>query len=406
VGSLSIFGPLCIDMYLPGLPTISRDLSASASAVQLTLTACLVGMAVGQLLLGPISDRVGRRPPLLAGLAAFVVSSVACAFATNVYMLASFRLIQGLGGAAGVVIARSLVRDLFSGVELVKFFSTLMLATGIGPIIAPQIGSLVLEITTWRGVFGVLAVFGAVLLVSAWWRIPETLLPELRSSGGLVTTLSTMVTVARNRRFLGFAVAGALGVSTAFAYISGSSFVLQNVYGLSPLVYGLVFALNAVGMIVGAQINGHLVGRFSPTVLLSSGLVTEAAAGACLLAIVLTGAVGVVGVIICLFVVMFGNGFVGPNSVALALQRYPHAAGAASAVLGFLQFFIAALIAPLAGIGGTHDARPMAVLILLLPLLGITARFTLSGKAANDPAMPSQPGEPNLDPELVPADQA
>ena len=295
VGSLSIFGPLCIDMYLPALPAISRDLHASASAVQFTLTTCLVGIALGQLLLGPISDRIGRRPPLLAGLAAFVLSSIACAFATDVYMLAAFRLVEGLGGAAGIVIARSLVRDLFSGVQLVRFFSTLMLATGVGPILAPQIGSWILEFTAWRGVFAVLAVFGLILLFSAWWRVPETLAPELRTTGGVAAALSTMSMVARNRRFLGFALAGALGVSAAFVYVSGSSFVLQNVYGLSPLVYGLVFALNASGMIIGAQINGRLASGWSPSLLLTVGLVTMAIGGSFLLIIVATRSVGVGG---------------------------------------------------------------------------------------------------------------
>jgi MFS transporter, DHA1 family, multidrug resistance protein len=379
VGSLSIFGPLCIDMYLPAFPTISRDLHASASSVQGTLTACLIGIAFGQLLLGPISDRIGRRPPLLGGLVAFIISCIACAFATNIYMLTFFRLVQGLGGAAGIVIARSLVRDLFSGVALVRFFSTLMLATGIGPILAPQIGSWVLQITSWRGVFVVLAVFGSILLFSAWWRVPETLPPERRSTGGIGPVVSSMFSVARSRRFIGIALGGALGTSAAFIYISGSSFVLQNVYGLSPLLYGLVFALNAGGMIAGAQINGHLAGRFGPSRLMTAGLIMESVAGSCLVLIVVTGAIGLPGVIVCLFAVMFGNGFVGPNSVSLALQRYPNAAGSASAVLGFFQFSIAAMVAPLAGVGGTHDALPMALLILVLPVAALTLRLALAG---------------------------
>jgi DHA1 family bicyclomycin/chloramphenicol resistance-like MFS transporter len=180
IGTMSIFGPLCIDMYLPALPDINRELHASASAVQLTLTACLIGMALGQLVLGPVSDRVGRRAPLLGGLAAFTISSLACAFAPNIYALTGFRLIQGFGGAAGIVMARSIVRDLHSGPALARFFATLMLATGVGPVFAPQIGSWILSFTSWRGVFVVLAGCGAVLMLSAWWRIPETLAPENR----------------------------------------------------------------------------------------------------------------------------------------------------------------------------------------------------------------------------------
>jgi DHA1 family bicyclomycin/chloramphenicol resistance-like MFS transporter len=382
VGSLSIFGPLCIDMYLPALPAISRELHAGASAVQLTLTACLIGISIGQLLLGPISDRLGRRPPLLAGLAAFIASSVACAFAPNIYVLTGCRLVQGAGGAAGIVISRSIVRDLHAGVALVRFFSTLMLATGLGPILAPQIGSWVLTFTTWRGVFLILAGFGGILLFTAWWRVPETLPPHLRASGSVWATLATMVSVGRDRVFLGYALACGLGMSATFAYVAGSSFVLQNIYGLSPQIYGLVFALNACGLVGGAQVNGALAARLGSSALLTNGLVTMAAGGALLVTVVVTGAVGLAGVIPSLFILMFGCGFVGPNAIALALQRYPQSAGAASAVLGSFQFLLAAVVAPLAGVRGTRDALPMALLILTLPILALGSRVLLAGPPA------------------------
>jgi DHA1 family bicyclomycin/chloramphenicol resistance-like MFS transporter len=379
VGGLSVFGPLCIDMYLPGLPNISRDLHSSASEVQLTLTACMIGISLGQLLLGPVSDRLGRRPPLLAGLAAFVVSSVACGFAPNIYVLTGFRLIQGVGGAAGIVISRSIVRDLHSGVALVRFFSTLMLVTGLGPVLAPQIGSWALSFTTWRGVFLILAGFGMSLLVVAWWRVPETWPAQRRPSGPVSSALAPMVSIGRDRVFLGYALACGLGMGGMFAYIAGSSFVLQNVYGLSPQVYGIVFALNACGLIIGAQVNGRVVGRTGPSVLLTAGLVTMAVCGALLVLIVLSGGAGLAGVIASLFVAMFGWGFVGPNAVALALERYPQSAGAASAVLGSFQFLVASVAAPLAGVGGTADALPMAVLILALPAAGLACRVFLAG---------------------------
>ena len=390
IGTMSIFGPLCIDMYLPALPDINRQLHASASAVQLTLTACLIGMALGQLILGPVSDRVGRRAPLLAGLAAFTVSSLACALAPSIYALTGFRLIQGFGGAAGIVMARSIVRDLHSGPALARFFATLMLATGVGPVVAPQIGSWILSFTSWRGVFVVLAVCGAVLMLSAWWRIPETLTPENRQSGTIWSTLGTMVAVSRDRVFIGCVLACGLGMGGTFAYISGSSFVLQNVYGLSALWYGLVFALNAFGMIIGAQVSGHLAGRVGPGPLLTAGLVTMIAGGAVLFTVVVTHAAGLTGVIPALWVVMFGFGFVGPNSAALAMQRYPQAAGSAAAVLGSFQFGMAALIAPLAGAGGPKDALPMVLLVLLLPVAALAARVLLARPerraGATDPA--------------------
>jgi DHA1 family bicyclomycin/chloramphenicol resistance-like MFS transporter len=388
IGTMSIFGPLCIDMYLPALPEISRQLHASASAVQLTLTACLIGIAAGQLILGPISDRIGRRPPLLAGLASFVLSSLACAMAPNIYALTGFRLIQGFGGAAGIVIARSIVRDLHSGTALAKFFATLMLATGVGPVFAPQIGSWILSFTSWRGVFVVLAAFGLILLFSAWWQVPETLAPANRLTGSVWSTLGTMVAVSRDRVFLGCVLACGLGMGGTFAYIAGSSFVLQNVYGLSPLGYGLIFAVNAFGMIIGAQVSGRLAGRFGAGPLLTSGLVTMIAGGVILFTVVVGHVTGLAGVIPALWLVMFGFGFVGPNSAALAMQRYPQAAGSAAAVLGSFQFGMAALIAPLAGAGGTKDALPMVMLVLCLPVAALAARLLLA-RTGGQPAVPA-----------------
>jgi DHA1 family bicyclomycin/chloramphenicol resistance-like MFS transporter len=379
VGSLSIFGPLCIDMYLPAYPAISRELHASASSVQLTLTACLVGISAGQLLVGPVSDRLGRRPPLLFGLVAFVLSSAACAVAPDIYALAGFRLVQGMGGAAGIVIARSLVRDLHSGVALARFFSTLMLATGLGPVLAPQLGSWMLSFTSWRGIFILLAVIGIALLASAWRQIPETLPPDRRHSGSISATFTTMSSIVADRSFLGSAMACGLGMGAIFAYVAGSSFVLQNVYGLSPQLYGLVFALSALGLIGAAQVNGRLLGRVAPSRLLTIGLFIMSLAGALLVVIVATGVVGLAGVIPALILVQAGNGFVATNAVALALQRYPDAAGTAAAIIGTFQFLLAAVVAPLPGLAGTDDALPMAVLILALPLAALAIRSGLTG---------------------------
>ncbi|MBV9659979.1 MAG: multidrug effflux MFS transporter [Acidimicrobiales bacterium] len=378
VGSLSIFGPLCIDMYLPALPKMSRELHASASNMQLTLTSCLVGISLGQLLFGPISDRLGRRLPLLAGLAVFVASSIACAFAPNIYVLIGLRLLEGLGGAGGIVISRSIVRDLHSGVALVRFLSTLMLVTGLGPVLGPQIGSLTLAVTTWRGVFLVLAGFGSVLLVSAWWRVPETLPPDLRTAGRWGSTFAAMASVVRDRVFVGYALTCGLATGGAFAYVAGSSFVLQDVYRLSPGIYGLVFALNAVGLVLGAQINGRQAERYGPSRLLIAGLIAMVGAAALLLTVVVSGSLGLAGVIAALFVFMFGWGFVSPNAAGLALHRYPGAAGAAAAVIGAFQFVTGAVFAPLTGVGGTSDAVPMALLMLTMPVGALVGLSLLS----------------------------
>lgn len=394
VGGLSIFGPLCIDMYLPALPAISANLHASASAAQTTLTACLVGISAGQLLIGPVSDRLGRRRPLLAGLGLFVVSSVACAMSSDIYLLAAFRLLEGLGGAAGIVISRSIVRDLHSGVALVRFFSTLMLVTGLGPVLAPQIGGAVLSFMSWRGVFGLLAAMGLVLLVVAWWRVPETLPPVRRSTGTVWSAFVTMIGVARDRVFLGYALACGLGMGATFAYISGSSFVLQNIYGLSPTVYGAVFALNACGLIAGAQINGRVAAKVPSTTTLTGGLLTMIVGGGVLILVVVSRMAGLALVIPALLVFMLGWGFVGPSALALGLDRYPNASGAASAVLGSAQFLMASLMAPVAGIGGSADAFPMALLMLLLPIAALLVRVAMrpgerSASAASLASAPS-----------------
>ena len=390
IGTMSIFGPLCIDMYLPALPDLSSQLHVGASATQLTLTACVVSIAAGQLVLGPISDRVGRRPPLLAGLTAFLASSAACALAPNIYVLTSFRLIQGLGGAAGIAISRSIVRDLHSGPALARFYATLMLATGLGPVLAPQIGSWILAVTSWRGIFAALAVFGGILLALVWWRVPETLPPTARSSGSTWRALRTTALVSRDRTFLAYALGCALAMGAVFSYVAGSSFVLQNVYRLSPQTYGLIFALTGCAMVAGAQLSGRLTGHVSAASLLATGLGTMTAGGALLLGVVLSGAAGLAGVIPAIVMIMTGWGLVGPNALALGMQRYPHSAGAASAVIGFLQFTVAAIVAPLPGLGGTADPLPMAILVAGFPAVAIATVLAVpprAGRAARPAAV-------------------
>jgi DHA1 family bicyclomycin/chloramphenicol resistance-like MFS transporter len=366
VGGLSLFGPLCIDMYLPALPRISSDLHVSTSAVQFSVTGCLVGIALGQLIIGPISDRKGRRGPLFVGLGLFILSSLACSAASSVYLLDAGRFVQGVGGAAGIVISRAIVRDLFEGPTAARFFSTLMLVTGLGPIIAPQIGAVILRFTTWRGIFIALAIAGSALLAVAFVKVPETLPPERRHSGGLRTIAATMAEVGRDRTFVGYAVVASLGFGAILTYISGSSFILQGIYGISPQLFGAIFGLNAAGMVVGAQINGHFVHRLGSGPLLSLGLIFMSSGSVLFLIAVSTNWGGLAVLLPALFVLLFGLGFVSPNAMALALQNHPNSAGAASALLGSGQFLFGAGLAPLAGIGGSHDALPMGILMTVL----------------------------------------
>jgi MFS transporter, DHA1 family, multidrug resistance protein len=381
IGGLSIFGPLCIDMYLPALPRISRDLHASTSAVQLSITACLIGIAIGQLVIGPISDREGRRRPLLIGIGAFVLSSLSCLLVKNVYALDGLRFVEGMGGAAGIVIARAIVRDLFEGVTAARFFSTLLLVTGLGPILAPQLGAEILRFTTWRGIFVSLAIIGTILFVTAFWSAPETLPPERRHTGGLRSTAQSLSVVLRDRSFVSYALVSSLGFSAILAYIAGSPFVLQDIYHLSPQVFGLVFAMNAAGMVLGAQINGHLVGRLGSGVLLSFGLIVMSAAGSAFVVAVTTHRFGLAAVLPSLFALLFGLGFVSPNAMALAMQNHPNAAGVASALLGSCQFLFGAAVAPIVGIAGNHDATPMGIMMVGLAAAALVLRFAAPRRA-------------------------
>jgi len=363
LGSLTAFGPLSIDMYLPALPAISRDLLASESLIQLTLTACLVGLALGQLLAGPLSDTLGRRRPLLIGVAAYVLASLLCALAPSAIILVLLRLVQGLAGAAGIVIARAIVRDMYSGVPAARYFSRLILVMGVAPILAPVLGGQVLRFSSWHGIFVILAlVTGLLFLASLVW-LPETLPLERRRPGGFLSTLRTFRTLGADGKFIGYAVSAGLAFGAMFAYISGSPFVLQGIYHVSPQAFSFIFGLNALGYVVASQVNGSLVSRIAPIRLLTAGLIVTAISGLALLAVILIGDLGLAAVVPPLFFLVSSIGFVVPNATALALSRHAEAAGSGSALLGVIQSGIASFGAPLVGIAGIASALPMGTVI-------------------------------------------
>ncbi|GGV66346.1 multidrug effflux MFS transporter [Streptomyces massasporeus] len=374
LGSLTAVPPLAMDMYLPSLPEVSRSLHAPAATVQLTLTACLAGMALGQLVVGPMSDRWGRRRPLLAGLAVFVVATVLCALAPTVELLVAFRLAQGLAGAAAIVIARAVVRDLYDGMAMARFFSTLMLISGVAPIVAPLIGGQILRVTDWRGVFAVLTVIGVLIGALVWTRLPETLAPAERHSGGVGEALRSMRGLLADRSFTGYMLTGGFAFAALFAYISASPFVIQEIYGASPQTFSLLFGVNSVGLVVVGQINGKiLVGRVSLDRVLGIGLaiVITAATALLLMSLGVFGEVGLVPVAAALFVLMSAMGITLPNTQALALMRTKHAAGSASALLGTTSFLIGAIASPLVGVAGEDTALPMAVVQLAAALVAL-----------------------------------
>lgn len=379
LGSLTAFGPLSIDMYLPALPAIARDLAASESVVQVTLTACLIGLALGQIVAGPLSDSLGRRRPLLMGVAGYVVVSLLCATAPSAWLLVVLRLIQGLTGAAGVVIARAIVRDLYSGSAAARYFSRLILVMGLAPILAPVLGAQVLRFSSWRGIFLVLTVVTALLWLGAAFGLPETLPAARRSAGSLAGTLAIFGQLIRDTPFVGYAVAAGLAFGAMFAYIAGSPFVLQGIFRVSPQTFSLIFGMNALGFVLASQINGSLVTRIRPARLLTGGLIANGTAGLTLLFVVL-GGFGLPAVLLPLFLLASSVGFIIPNATALALSRRPDAAGTASALLGVIQSGVAAFGAPIVGIAGTGTALPMAGVIAVSGLGAITAFALTSGR--------------------------
>ncbi len=376
LGSLAMMGPLTIDMYLPALPAIVTDFQATPSQVQLSLTFYLVGLALGQLLAGPISDMRGRRLPLTIGLLVYAIFSLLCAFSPSIGWLIVFRTIQGFAGAAGIVISRAIVRDLYSGVELTKFFTLLMLVNGAGPIIAPLIGGQVLRFTEWPGIFVVLFGVGLLLLAVVSMRLPETLTKESRSTGGLRQTVTTFGSLLRDREFMGYALASGFITAALFGYLSGSSFVFQSIYGVSAQTFSYIFALNGFGFVLASQITGRLVGRVSELKLLVSGFIV-AATGGVLLVIMLLLDAGIIGITPAFFLVVSSVGIVGPTSSSLALQSKGKIAGSAAALQGVLSLGFGAITSPLAGIGGEESALPLGILIATAALGSIVCYLVL-----------------------------
>ncbi|HLO77360.1 MAG TPA: Bcr/CflA family multidrug efflux MFS transporter [Magnetospirillum sp.] len=374
LGAITALGPLSIDMYLPALPHLAADFAATPSAIQASLSACILGLALGQLMVGPVSDAVGRRRPLFVGLAAYALMSVLCAVAPTAPTLIAARFAQGLAGSAALVTATAVARDLYHGPAAARFFSTLMLVMGLAPILAPVLGAQVLRVVSWHGIFVVLAGAGVALIAAMARLLPETLPPESRRPSGWRSAMAAFAGVLSDRVFLGNAAVAGLSFAAMFAYIAGSPFVLQNIHGISAQDFALVFGVNALGLIGLSQINGRLVHRFGPQRLMAVGLWALAAGALFLQAVVALGG-GLAPVLAGLFVVVATQGLIAPNASALALTNHGRTAGSASALLGTLRFVGGALAAPLVGLAGESTALPMAAVIAVCAL-GALAVFT------------------------------
>lgn len=386
LGSMIAIAAFNIDLYLPAFPEIQDELATSAVRVQLTLTGSLLGFAAGQLVLGPLSDAVGRRPPLLAGLALFVLASLAAAAAPNIEALIVLRVLQGIGVAATYVVALAMVKDMFDGVGAARLIARLILVLGVAPILAPSIGSAVLEVTGFRGVFVLLALLGAALLAVGLLRLPETLPPERRTPAGRRETARTYRALLADRALVGLVLTAAFSISTLFSYIAAAPFVLQELYGLDTQQFGLAFAAIGAALIAGTQLTGQLVIRVAPERLLLTGLCGSLGAALLLAALVSTGTGGLPGLLLALLATALFVGIALPTAPALVLARHGRAAGSASALLGFTQFAIAGLWAPGFGLLGLRGDLGMALAMTSATALAVATYLVVAR-----PAMTARP---------------
>jgi MFS transporter, DHA1 family, multidrug resistance protein len=377
LGALSAFTPLAVDMYLPGLPALERALATDAGKVQLTLSLFFLGLAVGQLFYGPLSDRFGRRGPLLAGNLLYVGASIACALSPDIDTLIVARFLQAFGSCAGLVIARAMVRDLFEPLEGARVMSLLMLVMGVAPILAPLLGGYVLVWFGWPAIFWFLAAFGLLTLVVARIGLPETnrARPEARLTIG--SALRSYRQLLLQRRFMGYTLASSLGMGGLFAYIAGSPFIFIDLFQVPPEAYGWIFGINAVGIIGMSQVNRALLRRFTLDEVLIVGLVVMACAGLALLGAAIFPLGGLPGLWLPLFVYIASLGTILPNAAASAMAGEAHRAGTAAALMGTLQFVLGAITSGL--VAALHDgtALPMAAIVAISGLGGLAARLVL-----------------------------
>ncbi|HEY1237389.1 MAG TPA: multidrug effflux MFS transporter [Solirubrobacterales bacterium] len=386
LGALTGIAPLSIDAYIPGLPELTSDLGTSASTGQLTLTAFLLGLALSQVVAGSISDSIGRRTPVLAGLLAYLVSSLLCGLSPEIWSLTFLRLVQGAAAGVGFVIARAIVRDMYTGSSGARVFARLVLISGVAPVVAPIIGGQLLRFTSWRGLFVVFALISAAILAIANLVLVETLPEHLRHEPGIRTKLRVFRRLLGDRTFLPYALVGSLGFAAMFSYIAGAPFVLEDIHGLSPQQFSLVFAVNAAGLVAFSQISGRFVERIGPGVLLRAGSLMSASGGAVTLtSVVFAGTLA--PLLIGLWLMVSAIGLIVPNSTALALARQGDRAGSASALYGLGQFGLGALLAPLAGVAGNHNALPMGITIAVCGIGALVINQIWCGEAPLEPAL-------------------
>ncbi|AKL83206.1 Bcr/CflA family multidrug efflux MFS transporter [Bacillus atrophaeus] len=382
LGMLAILGPLNIDMYLPSFPEIADDLSARASLVQLSLTACLIGLTIGQIIVGPVSDAKGRRKPLLICIFLFALSSLFCALSPNITTLVIARFLQGFTASAGLVLSRAIVRDVFTGRELSKFFSLLMVITAVAPMVAPMTGGaiLLLPFATWHTIFHFLTLIGFILVLIIALRLKETLPPEKRIPSSIGTSVRTMGSLMKDRSFIGYALTVGFIHGGSFAYVSGTPFVYQDIYGVSPQVFSILFGINGLAIITGSFIIGRFGGIIHEKSLLRIAVITAFIATAVLLTMTIVHG-PLITLVISIFIYMITIGMVLTSTFTLAMENQGHRAGSASAMLGMLPLLLGSIVSPLVGINET-TAIPMGAIMFITSVIGSLAFFKLTKQKA------------------------
>ena len=378
---LTVFGPISMDLYLPALPALTAELGAVTSAAQLTVTACLIGLAAGQLVAGPLSDRFGRRGVLLVGVVAYIVTSLLCALSPSIELLILARLVQGVAGGAGIVIAQAAGRDIYEGAQLTRFYGRLTVVGGLAAIVGPLLGGQVALLTDWRGLFVALAGIGVLLLMATAWLFPETLAAEERRTGGFAQTARDFRNLLTDARFVGAVLNQGFMYAAIFAYLAGATYILQGLYGLSPQQYALAFGLNSAGFMVFGFAAGRAAERWSLHRTLALGIAVSAAGAA---GLVFAGLVPspVWVVIVALFALVSGAAITSPPATTLALADHPQIAGTASSLLGMVRFGLGGVAAPLVGIAGAAAILPLGIVTASAVFLAAVASFVATRRRA------------------------
>jgi DHA1 family bicyclomycin/chloramphenicol resistance-like MFS transporter len=378
---LTAIAPLATDMYVPAFPSVAGELSATATQVQLTLTTFFVGMALGQLIGGPVSDQHGRRRLLIASIALMTVASIVCALTPSIGIMMAARFVQGFAGGWAMVIGRAVIVDLARGAQLVRVLNVIAAVGGIAPIVGPLLGAVILQVSHWRVSFWVVAALGVAMTLAVLVAVPESLPPERRHGGGLRAFAMAGRQVLTQRRYVGYVLVSGSAMGAVFAYVATSAFVLQSMNGMSPIAYSVDFAANAGGMTVAALFAARLAGRIATRKVILAGQAAALLAGVAMLAGALWWDTPLLVAVVCFFVLMTAQGLIGPNGGALASAEVPEHPGTGSAVLGFVQWIAAGIVAPIAGLGGDDTAVPMALLMIACVALSMLGLLVLARPA-------------------------